>query len=370
MASRETEIKLINEGTFGCIFYPGLTCSGKPLKGNFVTKIQKDADTVKNEIYISRIIQKKINGYLKHFASIVNQCHVKINKSYVKEVKQCKVFEQMTNHEIEKSKYVANKIRYVGSTNLTKYLKTQVDAKSNWREVYKTHVYLLKSLQKLVDAKIVHFDIKYNNILFDKIIHAPIIIDFGLSFYLPDLHKNPSLNRHIFYTYNTYTYWCIDVFICNYIFQVITYERSKDTHITQDELNKLYRAYIYGTDDQSTNIENYVFQLSDIEDHQLNFERQYKEYTQPFVGKSWWYLYRHLIQYFNTWDNYALSVVYLIMLDEWKSENLDRYNAFIKRERESNYVHMLQRIVYSMPDKRPGIEETIARLDPSQKKSG
>ena len=362
---RETEIKLINEGTFGCIFYPGLTCNGTPLKGHFVTKIQKDADAVKNEIDISQLVRTKIKGYMKHFSPIIHQCPVKINPSYVDEVKQCEVFGTMTNREIEKSRYVANKIRYVGKTNIMEYVTQRLSTHAHWGDVYKTYRYTLKSIQKLMEAKIVHFDIKYNNVLFDGVLNVPVIIDFGLSFYIPDLIKRPAQNRHVFYTYNTYTYWCVDVFICNYIFQVVTYERSKTMTVTQDELNTLCRGFVYGTDPASTQIENYVFRLTNMEDRRLEFERQFQAFMSPFLGKTWWEVYTRLMTYWNTWDHYSLAVVYLLILDDWKTEHPERYNMAVLRERESRYIDMLQTIVYSMPDKRPGIEETLKRIERS-----
>jgi hypothetical protein len=363
MTSSSTEIKLINEGTFGCIFYPGLTCNGTPLKGNFVTKIQKDADTVKNEIEISQKVRNQIKGYMKHFSPIVSQCNVKINKSNVDEVKQCEVFGNMTNREIEQSKYVANKIRYVGKTNLANYLTKRINSQPHWRDMYRTYRYLLKSIQKLVDINIVHFDIKYNNILFDSVLHVPILIDFGLSFSIADVVKAPHQNRRVFYTYNTYTYWCIEIFLCNYLFQVITYERAKTMTVTSEEVDTLYRGFIYGTDSTSTHMDNYVFTLSDTEEQQLEFERQYHAFMKPFVNQPWWSVYTQLIQYWKTWDHYSLAVVYLCILDEWKKEHLDRYNAFLLREHESRYVQTLQAIVFSMPDKRPGIEEVDKRIE-------
>ena len=39
---KENDVKLLNQGTYGCIFRPGIECSGKHLTSNsYITKIQK-----------------------------------------------------------------------------------------------------------------------------------------------------------------------------------------------------------------------------------------------------------------------------------------------------------------------------------------
>ena len=54
-------------------------------------------------------------------------------------------------------------------------------------KVLQTHIYLLNALDKLNRKGIIHFDIKYDNIVYDQTLQAPIIIDFGLSIYKPNL---------------------------------------------------------------------------------------------------------------------------------------------------------------------------------------
>ena len=45
--------KLLSQGGFGCIYYPGLKCNGKPQNNkNVVSKLQKKDDSSDNEIKI------------------------------------------------------------------------------------------------------------------------------------------------------------------------------------------------------------------------------------------------------------------------------------------------------------------------------
>ena len=52
-------VKLLNQGTYGCIFRPGIECSSKQLtSNNYITKIQKHREISKNEVLIGEKIQK------------------------------------------------------------------------------------------------------------------------------------------------------------------------------------------------------------------------------------------------------------------------------------------------------------------------
>ena len=44
--------KLLAQGGFGCIYYPGINCNSKPTSDKFVSKIQKRNQTSENEINI------------------------------------------------------------------------------------------------------------------------------------------------------------------------------------------------------------------------------------------------------------------------------------------------------------------------------
>ena len=55
MKEKEEGIKMINQGTYGCIFRPGLTCEGM-LDDNkkLITKVQKQKKTSANEVAIGK----------------------------------------------------------------------------------------------------------------------------------------------------------------------------------------------------------------------------------------------------------------------------------------------------------------------------
>ena len=351
-----SKISLVDEGGYGCVFYPGISCNGKKEMPNFITKIQKNRDTFKNEKMISERI-RKIKGYMKRFAPIVKICPVKLTKPKINKVKKCNILESISTAELQTPLYVSNKIRYVGKHNLREYLRYTPLLNS----VLETHVYLLKSLELLNKHDIVHFDIKYNNIMYDEKLKVPIIIDFGLSIYLPDL--SPSTYHKAFYVMDTYSYWCIDILICNYIFQIITYENSREMKVTKNELEVIYDTFIYGQD-KSGEPSNYLFTLHHIVSESIydNFKQKYMDYFHDYINKPWFELYEHLIKCSDTWDNYSLSLVYLIQMDEWKQSTPKVYEKLSQSENMEDYLNVLETIAFSMPSERPTLTDTIVRV--------
>jgi tRNA A-37 threonylcarbamoyl transferase component Bud32 len=122
---------------------------------------------------------KKIRGYARYFAPVLKYCQVRIKKDRVKDLNKCEIFENETAKQIEASSYVSMKTRYVGDKDLRDYIFSNKTPKSFLKELVKTHFYLLKGVQKLFANKILHYDLKYNNIIFDFDLKVPIIIDFG-----------------------------------------------------------------------------------------------------------------------------------------------------------------------------------------------
>ena len=71
--------QLLNQGAYGCIYYPGFTCKGNASKNKkYVTKLELKDKTSINEIEISNII-KKIKNHTKYFSIIEKHCEIKLN---------------------------------------------------------------------------------------------------------------------------------------------------------------------------------------------------------------------------------------------------------------------------------------------------
>jgi serine/threonine protein kinase len=365
--TKQHEIKLIAEGTYGCIYRPGTTCDGKPENAKYLTKIQKNKRAIENESKISGKI-RNIPGYTRFFAPILKQCAVKITKDTVAGLKQCEVFKDDTVNEI--AEYVSTKIRYVGNQDLMKYLLSELGTKSFLPDVWKTHAYLLKAVQKMISHKIVHYDIKYNNIIFDPALLVPILIDFGLAFTVEQLDSSADLEK-IFFVFEYYSWWPIDVVVCSYIMQEIGITEAKTAKITSEQLEEIFDVFLNGTsdphDDESIReVKNDVFKIRIVnsEERMRKFKETYDEYFSKFVGITWWYLYEDMIQYADTWDSYSLAATYLAILDEAASANPSEFQREIEKHSQKYISHMnlLDNIVYSSPDKRPSLKEQVKRM--------
>ena len=64
------KIKLISQGTYGCIFKKGLTCDGMVDETNTISKIQEKNETSENEITMGKKIMT-IPNYQDHFDSLI-----------------------------------------------------------------------------------------------------------------------------------------------------------------------------------------------------------------------------------------------------------------------------------------------------------
>jgi len=56
--SNKAEPVLLAQGTFGCVYHPGMTCNYEPLDAKYITKIHASNEkTAQNEIAISKKVQ-------------------------------------------------------------------------------------------------------------------------------------------------------------------------------------------------------------------------------------------------------------------------------------------------------------------------
>jgi len=384
-SKKENKFKLINNGAFGCIFRPNLTCDGKVGTAKYITKIQKNKRTIINELQVSDKV-KNIKGYALFFAPVLKYCQVRIKKDLVKDLNKCEVFENDTEKQIESSTYVSMKTRYVGDNDLRKYIFSNKHPKSFLNELLQTHRYLLKGIQILFANKIVHYDLKYNNIIFDSDLKAPIIIDFGQSWRIDSLKTENEIST-AFFVFDQYDYWCIDILICNYIIQKVGFKEAKTDFVTEEEIDQIYDVFIYGRDPiydsneegakKKTLNDAYRYSILKTPSKMLNFKNKLDEYLQPFINKrTWWDLYTELLGYSNTWDCYSLSIIYLNMLDDAYLSNVILYNSMhTSYETKMNkYIELMESIVYATPNNRPSISnvitniESIIKNNPSKKK--
>jgi hypothetical protein len=86
--------KLFDSGSFGCIYYPGIDCSGNVLETTMVSKIVND-ESAQHEIYMSTLV-RNIKKYRDHFLPVEKHCDVTQNLP----IKKCKTLQQHSKFKI------------------------------------------------------------------------------------------------------------------------------------------------------------------------------------------------------------------------------------------------------------------------------
>ena len=336
-----TDRELINQGAYGCIVKPQIKCDdiNEYDSKNYVSKIQEVSFELEKEIKIGEEIQQ-IENYFNNFAPILKSCNVSLNEIPYDIVNNCKIMKNSLGEKDETKTYVSNKIRYIGKYDLGKIIK-MTENKKKLPTLLDNHLYLLKSIEKLLTNNIIHFDLKPNNIIYDEIQGVPIIIDYGLSFNIKNILDNPDESHYekYFLTDEFYVFWCIEVFM---ISQIIY--RYKQGNVNKEQLNTIMNEMIF---------DEYYSNILTPEDIEI-FKTKYNEYFSKYIDKPWKDMMIDLLkeENYKTWDNYSLCVSLLFVLNN--NESL-KYNAL-------EYVKLIKEIVLSMPGERIGIEETRTRL--------
>jgi serine/threonine protein kinase len=264
-------------------------------------------------------------------------------------------------------------------------------------------------------------DLKYGNIMMEPHNKQPIMIDFGISVDQKALSKASSLSpttggsvrtssakqknvgvrglpgdeqpskdtvstltiatpRNAFYVYDTYTAWCFDIFLCNYIVQIVQPKVSSNPNAlddtpTKEELESMMKEFQYGPlrkYARQDKTRNDIFTTTLISKSVIE---QFREKTiASFTAttntpKSWNQLYDQCIQtLYKTWDNYGIAAMYLGIIDILKYSKRDAFEQIETVRTISGkpfleeYIHIIESVVYADPFHRPSVKETMTHL--------
>lgn len=269
-------MELINQGTFGCIYKPGITCNAKPQSPKYTTKIHAKGDTGSNESMIGKTIRTKIPNYQNYFSPVLETCDVNLAKVAKDDIDQCEfIHKDILSHE--PLQYESSKIKYIEGTTLDSYLST------HRKPEIAEHLFkaLSNSVKKLNLINIVHFDLKENNVIVKKN-GTPIIIDFGISINMNDLDKPMS---DIFYAYApSYTAWCPEIHIISY-------------YVNHPTTKKVTESKIMEIADKS---EEVPF---------IDVKAKYAKIAHQMHGKTNGQLIKELLKTYKTWDQQAVATM-------------------------------------------------------------
>jgi serine/threonine protein kinase len=332
-------IQLISQGSYGCLFQPGINCLGQ-IDNNkkYITKIQDDSKTTKEEFDIGTYLYLN-NPYAKtRFAVIEVSCPVTLGEIHDDSIEKCELIHKNESNHV----FYSNKIRYVGKYTLIKYLNLLLENKKNaffWRAFFETQFYLLYSIQHLQEKKIVHFDIKENNIIIDDVSQLPIVIDFGISFRVDTLitmddYQN-SFDFYFRFDKIPYT-WSLEIllilFIINNNGEVLFTnnikkekgEKSIHWTISIVDVNALIKIVDIYFDQHPIMSKIFSQKYKNIQ------KKKWKQWiNKNFTQKTGKDIVEKLIQFWETWDTYSFSVMYFKLIRITFPTEIIEYNSIL-----------------------------------------
>ena len=324
---------LLNQGGFGCVYYPGITCKGNiRKKKKFVTKLQKLNFNSINEQEISNII-KTISNYKDYFIPIISSCEVNIKNVDNKSLSKCELISSKSN-----IKYVLMKSIFVNNTPFLEAIINTDDEKNEiFFNIIESYEYLLEAINILIKKNIVHFDLKFNNILFNSSNDTPQIIDFGISIPFSKL-DNSNIKKYFYIYAPDYYIWPLEVHVICFLLNT-----KKDNYtLTKKDANDISKKMVFSN--KALNI------YSD------NFKNQYltacENELDKYVGISSQENINNLQKFYKTWDNYALSIMYLKMYYYLFPSGFHRNSMIIK------FSQLLLLNISPNPLKRLNIKDT------------
>jgi len=359
--------KLLNQGAYGCVYYPGFTCKGNIEKSKkFVTKIEIFDKTSKNELDISSTV-RTIKNYNKFFSPVIKHCisrFKQVNK-YRDKLEEC---EAVNISENIYNDFIIIYISYINGKELEKYLLDIETPSIYISNILRDYMYLLESIKKLQEKNIIHYDLHTGNILYDLDKKIPIIIDFGLSidtnkFFISggkiDYEALKKSTMH--YSPKHYTY-PPELHFITFALEDLDREhidKSLKQKITPNmvdkfiediiDANKIQKRYVYYKNIADTKSK----QKSD--DYKKELERYYKK----FINKSKKDAIDELVGYTKTLDQYTLTIDISIILIKMINK------VVVEQESQNTTVKnllffILEIMIYNLqvdPEKRMSVEE-------------
>lgn len=264
------------------------------------------------------------------FTPVVKSCSVDIAQINKKTLEKCEVIKQDSDYQ-----YKIMDLPFIDNSNFSNFLTEKNKSKKEiLLTLLETYAYLLNSVQKLIDVNIIHFDLKSDNILYNTNTSNPLIIDFGISIPIQSI-KNKI--KDYFYIYAPdYYVWPIEVHIINYLV-------NEAETLTLENINKIVKESIESNSALSL--------FSD------SFKEKYKkmciEEFKTLIGKTDKEIINILITSWKTWDNYALSIIFLKLIHALSSKGFSDNKLII------TFSQLLLSNINPNYKKRKSIHDTI-----------
>lgn len=283
--NENTKPKLMAQGSFGCVYYPGLKCKSK-LNKKYISKLQKNDFNSINEVINGKII-KKIKNYNQYFGPIVDMCYINLSTIDNPLLEKCELIKYTNSND-----FIILYTPYIENISFAKFLLNQT-SEEIILSISSSLIHLLKGIQLLFNNNIVHMDLKDENILYNVKTKTPIIIDFGISLQIDNLYTRM---REFFYVFGPdYFIWCIEIHCISYLLHV-------SPSFTQKSIDKICKEYVENN--------SALFH----EKIKKNIYDKCQIYLKKFIGLPKDKIIQMCIESINTWDLYSISILYIRLL--------------------------------------------------------
>lgn len=346
--------QLLNQGAYGCIYYPGFTCKGNITKNKkYVTKLVLKDKTTINEIDISKII-KKIKNFTNYFSIVEKYCEIKLNtfKKKNKSLSECDV---VNNNEFVYNDFILSYIKYIPSKDIDNYIYSIEIPMQYITKILNTLNKVLNNIKLLNKNNIIHFDLHAGNILYNLKTNTPIIIDFGLSINLNNIlpeSKNTSnidfykLKKAIFHYSPKHFNYAPETHLITYLLNNYNEISNWSNQIlTANNLN----IFIEDMKNHNVIFHNYYKNKKTNIDDKLNEYKDYlKNFYDKFINKKYDEIIKELFSYKFKWDYYMVIVNYiLICINKLKNS----YESSNEKTNEKIINFLLELLIYNLhPD--------------------
>ena len=246
---------------------------------------------VKNEIEITKILrQNPDKDELFYLIQSVERIKISTMDENTYNINDTK--------DIRKDNSILLKFNNKNIVHLNTYLKSQSSSKKYIFQLIEFYKYLLTTIKILISKDIVHNNICFSSTVVD-FTETPLLSNFSYSL---NINNNLHIHNHIRNILNEYS--------SEYIHRPIEF------HILSYMItNKIHSLSIYNIHTIIDNIYDNHFILNQFGNNTItNFKEESRVYYKKYVNKSYEDILNDMLNYFSTWDNYSLSIMYLNIL--------------------------------------------------------
>ena len=315
----------------GCVYYFFKDC--ELTKKRSIHKIVNVDFFVNNELINTKKIYE-INNYKKYYYICENSYELKLtelneNTNYVGTGKVVGI-DGSTLLKFADIEIIYFKPYLKALSSPKKYIFTLIDIYRN----------LLVSINLLVDKNIINNNINFDSIIVDKYMN-PLMSNFSFSI---DISKSDIQEyiKHFFIEYDpTYIEWPMEIHILSFLLT-----------------NKLHSLSNNNIECIVNDVINHNILLSNFGETIIkNYKNEAVKYFNKYVNKSYDVIITDILQYSHTWDNYALSIMFLrILIGIHKT--IEIKNKFIIL-----FMKLLVTNIHSNPSKRLSINDTTNKFE-------